>query len=225
MAKTKLSKYQIKHIQYVNNRVAKASSDFELIGKGDKILVAISGGKDSFVLLESLATLRKYHFMDFDIEAIHINVNDVSYNTDTEYLNALCNSLNVKLHIVNIDSGIEDNNGKSPCFICSWHRRKALFIFAEENNFKKLALGHHMDDAVETLLINMAYHANISSLPARLSMFDGKIVIIRPLILVSNKETQEYANIMDYKKQLEVCPYEDKTRRATARNLIDNLKV
>ena len=221
----KLSQYQKRHIEYVNNKVAKSIVDNILIDKGDKVLVAVSGGKDSLVLLESLAILRQYDFLDFTLEAIHIDMMDVPYSANIEFLKDICKRLNVKVEILSVESGMEDRGRKAPCFVCSWHRRKALFTFANEHGFQKLALGHHMDDAVETLLINMAYHGNISSLPAKLSMFEGAINLIRPLILLTNKDTQEYANIKDYPKQTVTCPFEDTTKRTTARNIIEQLKA
>jgi len=225
MQSKKLSKYQKRHVEYVHNKVAKAIIDNGLIDKGDKVLVAVSGGKDSLVLLETLAILRQYDFLDFTLEAIHIDVEDVPYSADIESLRSMCKQLDVKMKVSVIESNMEERGRKSPCFVCSWHRRKALFTYANEHGFKKLALGHHMDDAVETLLINMAYHGNISSLPAKLSMFEGAINLIRPLILVTNKDTQEYANIKDYPEQTVTCPFEDITKRTTARNLIEQLKA
>lgn len=221
----KLSQYQKRHIEYVNNKVAKSIVDNSLIYKGDKVLVAVSGGKDSLVLLETLAILRQYDFLDFTLEAIHIDVEDVAYSADIKALKSMGKRLNVKMNILGIESNMEDRGKKAPCFVCSWHRRKALFTFADEHGFKKLALGHHMDDAVETLLINMAYHGNISSLPAKLSMFEGVINLIRPLILLTNKDTQEYANIKGFPKQTVTCPFEDITKRTTARNILEQLKA
>ncbi len=221
---TSLSQFHKRHIQYVNNKVAKAIMDNDLVGKGEKILVAVSGGKDSLVLLEALSTLRIYDFLDFEIEAIHIDVEEVPYKVSREKLEELCAKLNVKINFLSIEAGLEETGRKSPCFVCSWHRRKALFKYADEHGFNKLALGHHMDDAVETFIINIAYHGNISSLPAKLSMFDGAITIIRPLILLTNKDTQEYANIRQYPKQTEACPYEDQTKRKTARDMVEKMK-
>ncbi len=220
----KLSQFQKRHIQFVNNKVAKAIMDNNLFEKGDKILVAVSGGKDSLVMLEALATLRRYDFLDFQIEAIHIDVDEVPYKVSREKLDELCNELNVKISFVSIEAGLEETHKKSPCFVCSWHRRKALFSYAEKHGFKKLAMGHHMDDAVETFIINIAYHGNISSLPAKLSMFDDAITIIRPLILLTNKDTQEFANIRQYPKQTKSCPYEDQTMRKTARDMVEKMK-
>ena len=221
----RFSIYQKRHIEFVNNKVAKAVMDHKLIDNGDKVLVAVSGGKDSLVLLDALSAFKKYSLVNFDIEAIHIDVEDVPYSIDRDFLNNMCKKIEVKLTFLDITSGIEDRGKKAPCFVCSWHRRKALFSYAKENGFQKLALGHHMDDAVETLLINMAYHGNISSLPAKLSMFDGVINLIRPLILLTDKDTREFANIRKYQKLKEPCPFEDLTKRTTARELIKQLEA
>jgi tRNA 2-thiocytidine biosynthesis protein TtcA len=226
MAKTKtLSKYQTKHIEFVKNKLAKAVMDYKMIANGDKVLVAVSGGKDSLVLLEALSAFKNFKLVDFDIEAIHINVKDVSYEVNRDFLFSFAESLGVKMNIVDIETDLENRDKKSPCFVCSWHRRKTLFTFANENGFKRLALGHHMDDAVETLLINMTYHANISSMPGKLQMFKGELDLIRPLILLTNKDTTEFSNIRQYPKLKAECPFEDKTRRTTARRLIKELEA
>lgn len=222
--KSGLSKYQTKHIEYVKNKVAKALMDYQMVARGERVLVAVSGGKDSLVMLESLAAVRDFHFTNYDIEALHIDVNDVPYAVDRGFLSNFADQLEVKMNFINIDSGIDDSKKKSPCFVCSWHRRKALFTYAVENNFQKLALGHHMDDAVETLLINMAYHGNISSMPGKLSMFEESITVIRPLILLTNKDTAEFANIRKYPKLKTPCPYEEQTQRETARQLVQQLE-
>lgn len=222
--KSNLSKYQIRHVEYVKNRVAKAIGTYQMIDTNDRVLVAISGGKDSLVLLEALSALRNYDFLQFEPEALHINVEDVSYQVDREKLLSLADGLSVKLHFKNIQAGIENRGKKTPCFVCSWHRRKALFTFAVEHGFQKIAFGHHMDDAVETLLINMAYHGNISSLPGKLDMFDGAIQAIRPLILLTNKDTSEFAHIRKYPQLKAECPFEDTTYRKTARDFIKQLE-
>jgi len=222
--KKELSSYQTKHIQFVKNKLAKAIMDYKMIENGDKVLVAVSGGKDSLVLLETLAAFSRFNLVDFEFEAIHINVNEVPYEVDRNFLNDFSESLGIKMNILNIDADFENKKKKSACFVCSWHRRKSLFVYANENGFKKLAMGHHMDDAVETLIINMAYHANISSLPGMLSLFKGELHLIRPLILLTNKDTQEYANIRKYPKLKQPCPFEDKTKRTTARNIIKSLE-
>jgi len=224
LKKNAYSKYQIKHLEFVKNKLAKAVTDYKMIANGDRVLVAVSGGKDSLVLLDALAGFKKFGLVDFELEALHINVSDVPYQVDNEFLSGYCEGLNVKMNFAETEAGIEERGKKAPCFVCSWHRRKTLFTYAKENKFNKLALGHHLDDAVETLLINMAYHANISSLPGILSMFDGQLSLIRPLILLADRDTREFANIRKYPKLKAECPFENVTKRSTARNLIKSLE-
>ncbi len=221
----KLTKYQKRHIEHVKNMTAKAINQYKMISNGDKVLAAVSGGKDSLVMLEALAAFKKFKTIDFQLEAIHIDVEDVGYLVDSEFLKDYANSLNVKMHFETIEAGLEERGKKAPCFVCSWHRRKTLFEFAKSNDFKKLAMGHHLDDAVETLMINMAYHGHISSLPGKLKMFNGAMYLIRPLILLTDKDTREFANIRDFTKLKQPCPFEDVTKRTTARNLIEQLEA
>ena len=220
----KLTKYQIRHIEHVKNMTAKAVHEYNMIDDGDKVLVGVSGGKDSLVLLEALAGFMKYKRINFSIEAIHIDVEDVGYLVDRDFLKNHAASLGVKMNFKTIEAGIENRGKKAPCFVCSWHRRKTLFEFAKSNGFKKLALGHHLDDAVETLLINMAYHGHVSSLPGKLKMFDGQMYLIRPLILLTDKDTREYARIKKFPVLKKPCPYEDVTKRTTARKLVEQLE-
>ena len=224
-SRQQLSKYETRHIEHVKNRVAKAIGNYGMIDDNDRVLVAVSGGKDSLVLLEVLSVLRKFDFLNYDLEALHINVEDVPSQLDPQKIHDLANHLSVKLHIEHVKAGIENKAKKSVCFVCSWHRRKALFSFAAENGFQKLAFGHHLDDAVETLLINMSYHGNISSIPGKLSMFNGAIETIRPLILLTNKDTSEFARIRNYPKLKAPCPFENKTYRKSARDMISQLEL
>jgi tRNA(Ile)-lysidine synthase TilS/MesJ len=223
--KSDLTKYQKRHIEHVKNKVAKAIVEFKMIENGDRVLVAVSGGKDSMVMLETLAGFKHYGVINYELEALHINVTDVPYQVDNDFLEDYCSKLNIKFTEKKVEAGIENRGRKGHCFVCSWHRRKTLFTFAKENGFQKLALGHHMDDAVETLLINMAYHGNISSLPGKLSMFEGAIDLIRPLILLTDKDTREFSRIRNYPPLKEPCPHEDITKRATARELIVQLEA
>ena len=223
--KSTLSKYQKRHIEYVKNKVAKAIMDYKMIENGDRVLVAVSGGKDSLVMLETLAAFKNYGLVNYDLEALHVNVTDVPYQLDNIFLEEYCNQLGIKINIENVEADIENRGKKAHCFVCSWHRRKTLFRFTSKNGFQKLAMGHHLDDAVETLLINMAYHGNISSLPGILSMFDGALSLIRPLILLTNKDTSEFARIRQYPSLKEPCPFENTTKRTTARELVRQLEA
>jgi tRNA(Ile)-lysidine synthase TilS/MesJ len=116
------------------------------------------------------------------------------------------------------------NPDKTPCFVCSWHRRKRLFDLTRQLDCNKLALGHHMDDAIETVMMNMIYHGSISSLPAKLKMFNGRVYLIRPLIELMQKEMLHIAQLKGYPKLKKECPYNDATRRTSMRRLIDGIE-
>ncbi len=215
------SKVDKSFIRKVINISGKAINQSQMVVADDKILVAVSGGKDSLALLDILSERRKFLPIDYELHAIHIITDDVPYEIDKLFLAELCEQLGVTLHLITTHAGIEEKANKKPCFTCSWNRRKELFDFAIKNGFKKIAFGHHLDDAIETLMMNMLMHANISSIPGKLSMFDGNIEVIRPLILLTNKEMQQYAHIKQFVSLKKECPYEDHSLRNTTRKMID----
>lgn len=202
--------------KYVNNirkRIGKTIYKQGLINKGDKILVALSGGKDSLILLESLVDRKKYMPFSFELSAIHINIKNIDYQTDIKYLSNFCQELKVPFILKEFEVDLSKDNKKGMCFICSWNRRKSIFEATKELAFTKLAFGHHMDDALETLFMNMIYHGSISSLPFKFSMFNNRIEVIRPLLELNNEELNEYARIRDFKGELKRCAYENTSRQ------------
>lgn len=205
----------------VAKKMGKAIIDFELIEEGDRIMVGVSGGKDSLVLLELLALRRKFKKQNFDVVAVHINVLELPYKVDREFLEEFCRNLDVPLVYRDINVDFERPSKKPACFRCSWHRRTTLFKMTDEFDCNKLALGHHMDDAIETLLMNMMYQGAVCSMPAKLSMFDGKIILIRPLILLKDQEMKEYSRIRKFVLEKEFCPHENVTKRKETAKLIE----
>ncbi len=209
---------------FLFKKIGKTIGSYQLIKSNDKVLVGLSGGKDSLTLLKILAERRKMLPIDYQVEAIHINVTNLPYRVNQEYLEIFCEELGVNFHFKNIEVDFSLKANKKKCFLCSWNRRKELFIFAKEHGFNKIALGHNMDDALETLVINMVYHSNISSLPCRLSMFNSAFEIIRPLIHIQNIHTQEFSKKEKFLLPEIKCPYEDKTKRAKASKIIKDLE-
>lgn len=197
-------------------KAGKAIYDYGLIESGDKILVGVSGGKDSLALLEVLALRARDPKQDYTVVAAHIAVENVAYEVDGEYIAAFCERLRVELVQRTIRTAVNEGSEKPVCFVCSWNRRKALFEIAKEYGCNKLALGHHRDDAVESLLMSMMFNGTIASMPPKLAMFDDTFTLIRPFIYLTNEETQQYAAFRDFKKQKKNCPYE----RATNRNAV-----
>lgn len=217
-------KQQDLFLSNTRKRVGKAVHMYQLIKPNDVILIAVSGGKDSLFLLEALALLKKHIPFHFSLKAVHIEVDDAPYEIDKVFLEGLCKDLDVTLHYRNMELGDLSKSKKSPCFICSWKRRKELFNAVEELECNKIALGHHMDDAIETLLMNMANHANISSMPPELEMFKGKFKIIRPLLLTEESNIVKYSELRGFPDEIELCPFEEKGKRWEMKQLIKSFE-
>ncbi len=209
-------------LEKIRSKVGKAISDYQLIENNDKILVAISGGKDSVALLDILNNRKKALPIVFELKAVHIQLTDVPYHTDEKYLQEFCNQRIIEFELITDDITIIQE-GKQPCFYCAWNRRKLLFEYAAANGFNKLAFGHHMDDMIETLLMNMIYHAELSSFPVKIKMFDGILEIIRPLIYITDKELQRYVKLINYKPLPYDCPFAEFNHREKFRKLIKEL--
>ncbi len=206
-------------------KVGKAIFDYRLIEDGDRILVGVSGGKDSLALLEVLALRARDKKNDYTVVAAHIALENVTYEVDRDYLQAFCDRLGVQFVHRTIGIEFEKAAKKPTCFICSWNRRKALFEIAKTYNCKKLALGHHRDDAIESLLMSMMFNGTIASMPPNLSMFDDTFTLIRPLIYLTNDEMLEYARYRDFKKQKKSCPYEKATNRDAVGRIIRQMEA
>ena len=201
----------------------KALGQYQLIDEDDKILVGLSGGKDSLCLLEFLARRSKIRVPHFNIEALHVRMENVHYETDTSYLQQFCDNLGVPLHIVttSFDSSLRK---KPACFLCSWQRRKQLFNVAQELGCTKIALGHHQDDIIQTALMNLTFQGQFSTMPAKLKMKKMPLTIIRPLCLCQEADILQYAEQQHYAKQIAQCPYEKATNRTAAQQLFQQMQ-
>lgn len=208
----------------------KALGQFQLIDEDDRILVGLSGGKDSLCLLEFLARRSKVHVPHFTVEALHVRMENIYYETDTTYLQSFCDRLDVPLHIIttSFDSSLFTLNSplkqKPACFLCSWQRRKQLFNLAQELGCTKIALGHHQDDIIHTALMNLTFQGHFSTMPAKLRMRKMPLTIIRPLCLCQEADIRAYAEQQGYEKQLKQCPYEKATNRTTASELFAHIQ-
>jgi tRNA 2-thiocytidine biosynthesis protein TtcA len=205
-------------------KAGKTIYDNKLISPGDRVLIGLSGGKDSLALLEILKNRQDIAPFDFHIIAAHIHVSDAGYSADDQYLADFCKDLNIEYIHEEIEAGLSTPSKKAACFVCSWHRRKKLFDLTKSLNCNKLTLGHHRDDALETLLINMMYHGSISSLPYKLRMFNGRVHLIRPLLDIWENEISEFSTLRNYSPLKKDCKYESKTKRALAKNLLNEIQ-
>jgi len=217
--KPKNEKQAKRFIEKVNSQIGKHIYDHNLIEEGDHILLGLSGGKDSLILLETLAMRKNYMPIKFEMTAVYVQLTNIPYQSDTDYLRKICETNKVPFFVEECTPPIEDRD-KPLCFICSWNRRKQLFALAEKYKCNKLALGHHRDDAIETLLMNMIYHGSISSLPSKLSMFNGDLKLIRPLLFSKEEDLIQYAEIKQFELQKKVCPHGENAKRAKLKELV-----
>ena len=206
----------------MTKRFHKACADYGLIADGDHILVGVSGGKDSLALVELLGKRAQVFVPRFKVTAVYIRLKERSYQSDIAYLERHCASVRVPLVVRDTEIGAEEK--KDPCFLCSWYRRKALFDVAQELGCNKIALGHHKDDLVETLLMNLIFQGSVATIPPLLQMEKMPIEMIRPLCLIEEKEIQEYAELSGYEKQVKLCPLEKVSNRAEVKRLLAQLE-
>ena len=177
----------------------KAIADFNMIEDGDRIMVCISGGKDSLTMLDILMRLRKKAPVDFDILAVNLDQKQPGF--PEQVLPAYFESVSCDYRILEEDtySLVTDMvpEGKTYCGWCSRFRRGILYKFAKENGYNKIALGHHREDIVETLFLNLFHGGKLKAMPPRLLSDDGANIIIRPLAYCREKDIARYAALLD----------------------------
>ena len=209
----------------INQRFMKGVMNYKLIEEGDRILVGLSGGKDSLALLELLARRSRIYKPKFSVVAAHVVMKNIAYESDQTYLREYAESLGVPYVCYETEFDPSTDTRKSPCFLCSWNRRKALFTVAKEQGCNKIALGHHMDDILETLLMNMTFQGAFSTMPPRLVMRKFDMTIIRPMCLVHEADLKEMAALRDFRKQVKNCPYEKDSHRSDMKEVLARLEA
>ena len=215
---------EYKLLRRINQRFAKGVVKYGLIEDDDKILVGLSGGKDSMALLELLALRSRIHKPRFSLMAVHVGMTNIAYRADLDYLKAYSEGLGVPFVHYETSFDPSTDTRKSPCFLCSWNRRKALFTIAKEHGCNKIALGHHMDDILQTLLMNITFQGAFSSMPPKLVMHKFDMTLIRPLCLVHEADLEELAALRGYRKQVKNCPYETASNRAQMKDVLRRLE-
>jgi tRNA 2-thiocytidine biosynthesis protein TtcA len=207
----------------INSKIGKAIHDYGLIDNGDRILVAVSGGKDSLTLMAFLKKIQAWAPVRFDLVAAHITTDfECGCGAGEEHLSGHFEKLAVEYVTGHVD--VLDEKGHTSCFWCSWNKRKALFALAEEKFCNKIALGHHKDDIVETVLLNLLFKGEISAINPRQELFGGKLTLIRPLCYVDEKLIKIYAKDSGLMSRPCKCPFSNKSKRKIIKDLIKEIE-
>lgn len=214
-----------KIIRRIEKRFSKGVVEYGLIEDGDKILVGLSGGKDSLALVELLAKRARIYKPRFSVVVAHVVMKNIPYQSDITYLKEYVESWGLPFVLYETEFDASTDTRKSPCFLCSWNRRKALFTIAKEHGCNKIALGHHMDDILETLLMNITFQGAFSSMPPCLVMKKFDMMIIRPMCLVHESDLAALAQLRGYRKQVKNCPYEEQSHRSDMKEVLRQLEA
>lgn len=211
-------------LRRLERRFLKGVVEYGLIADGDRILIGLSGGKDSLALVELLARRMKIFKPKFSVVAAHVVMRNIPYQSDVDYLQSYVESWGIPFVLYETEFDASTDTRKSPCFLCSWNRRKALFTVAKEQGCSKIALGHHMDDMLETLLMNITFQGAFGTMPPKLVMRKFDMTIIRPMCLVHEADLQELAQLRGFRKQLKNCPYEHESHRSEMKGILKQLE-
>ena len=209
----------------IRRLMGKAIKDYHLIEDGDRLLIGLSGGKDSMALLELLAEQSKIFKPRFTVEAVYVRMTNIPYQSNEDYLTVFAAERGVTLHIAETSFDIQEDRQKTPCFLCSWYRRKKIFETAKLIGCNKIALGHHKDDLMQTALMNLTFNGRLDTMPPLLKMDKFEMTIIRPLCLVREADIRMMAEEQHYQQQLKLCPYEHDTRREDIKAVVRQLET
>lgn len=218
-AKTKVNKLQKK----LRREVGRAIVDFSMIEAGDRVMVALSGGKDSFTLLDILISLQRNAAVDFELVAVNLDQKQPGFPEKLlpEYLK----SRNVPYHIIEQDTYSVVKRvipeGKTTCGLCSRLRRGALYNFAQQSGMSKLALGHHRDDIIETFFLNLFYGGKLKAMPPKLLSDDQNHILIRPLAYCREKDISAYAALRNFPIiPCNLCGSQDNLQRKAIKQML-----
>lgn len=214
----------------VNRRIGQAMQDYSMLSHGDQVLVAVSGGVDSLVLAWLLQMWLRKAPIVYTVRVIHIDMGFRGPHVEGEKLVNPLEKLRDQLLRFGISVQVEQARelpdsagGERSCFSCARQRRQQLFDLAREHGCNKIAFGHHQDDLIETLFLNMLYSGNISTMMPRQDLFAGRLALIRPLAYIEKHEVMDIAMTLGLTAVDNLCPLTGSTRRDHVRNVMQTL--
>ncbi len=207
---------------HISRRAGKVVGEYGMIREGDRILIAVSGGKDSLTLLNVMLHRQKIAPVNFELMAMHVDLG--MPGPDLGLLQAYLKSTGVKYHMERKNLFETPDGKKHPdlnCFWCSWNRRKILFEYAQKEGFNKVAFGHHLDDIVETILLNQFFKGELSAMCPKQEIFNGALTLIRPLAYENERMIRVFAKGAGISGLGGCrCPVSGHTQRAAIKKII-----
>ena len=213
--------------QIIFSKIIRAVVEFELLDDGDKILIGVSGGKDSLLLTYALACLKQRTKKNFSLAALTI---DPKFTDDfaekISRVKKFCNDLGIshEVHAVDIAALIREQDNKTPCFTCAYFRRAAMNRRANELGANKIAYAHHLDDAVETFFMSLLSSGQLTTFQPKTFLDRTNVTVIRPLVYLRESEIENFATERGFDVMKSPCPFDGVTNRQTVKNLIVELE-
>jgi len=207
-----------------NKRIGQAMHDYSMLSDGDRVLVAVSGGIDSLVLVWLLQHWQKKAPVKYVLYPVHIDMDIWELGMDVpdpaDLLRQQMQHIGLSIHI---EKSLPLREEERTCFSCSKLRRKQLFDLADRFKCNKIAFGHHKDDLLETLFINMFYSGNISTMVPKQELFSGRLSVIRPLAYIEKREVEEVACSIGLTAVQNLCPLAGDTRREEVQKMLQEI--
>ncbi len=210
----------------IRKQIVRGISEYNMIQEGDKIMVAVSGGKDSSILVTLLHDIQRRAKKEFSVEAVMLDQKQPGF--DSLAYEKWMKSMGVKLTVLEKDTYSivqEKVQGKVYCSLCSRLRRGILYNYAQEQGFTKIALGHHRDDMIETLLLNIFYTGKLSTMPPKLRSDDRRNIVIRPMVFVGEEELKNLTKIWNFPIiPCNLCGSQEGLKRQKMKDLVNQLE-